>query len=53
MTNMMSSQSNAPPPLLPPPELAADVATSSEADALAVLLPAGPVESELAAIMLA
>ncbi len=51
VTNMMSSKSSAPPPLLLPP-LLAGAATSSEAEALAALLPAGPVESALAAIML-
>ncbi len=43
----MSSQPRPPPPLL-----LAGAATSSDADVLAVLLPAGPVESALAAIVL-
>jgi hypothetical protein len=44
----MSSQSKEPPP--PPPLLGA--VTLSDADALAALLPAGPVDSACAAIVL-
>lgn len=45
--NIMSSQSNAPPPLL------LGAVTSSEAVALAAFAPAGPVASAFAAIGLA
>ena len=46
-TNIMSSQSRSPPPLLP------GAVTVSDADAVPELSPAGPVESALAAIGLA
>jgi hypothetical protein len=48
VTNIISSQSRSPPPLLPEGGLLA--VTVSEADAVPELLPAGAVESALAAI---
>ena len=51
MTNIISSQSKSPPPLLPPAGGLLAV-TVSVAEAVPELLPAGAVESALAAIEL-